>query len=386
MSEYYFRIAELIHKVRWGIIGEEERFELEQWLAENESHRLVYERLLGRQDTEETWQTYQSVAAEKVWEEIKRWRQQRRWLQFWRWSVAAAAMVVLTVGGILWTGPKTPVNLPVTQKSSLDSIRSGERKAILQLADGQQILLQDKEIHLNMEGVNIRQENNGLKYTMDSLPALEKKNVLTTPRGGEFNVTLSDGTRVWLNAGSQLIFPEVFVKKVRLVELSGEAYFEVAENTQKPFVVKTGEVDIKVLGTHFNVKAFPEEGRTITTLAEGAVELQAGKWQVTLEPNQQGEYSTGTEGFKVQQVDAADAVAWKNGKFVFRRERLENIMETVARWYNVEVTYQSQQVKDILFSGKMDRYGNVRELLNMIEKTEKVKFELNEQGLMVREK
>lgn len=386
MSEYYFRIAELIHKVRVGIIDEEEQAELERWLEENETHRAIYEQMMGRLKVEETCRAYQSVSTETVWKRIKRLGQQRKQRQLLRWSMAAAAIVVLSWGILLWTGQQRAVELPVAQKMTFDSIRSGERKAILQLADGQKILLHDKEIQLQTEGVAIRQENNELKYIADSLPLIEKKNVLTIPRGGEFNVTLSDGTRVWLNAGSQLIFPEVFVKNTRVVELSGEAYFEVAENAEKPFVVKTKEVDVRVLGTHFNVKAFAEEGRTVTTLAEGSVELQAGNRKIVLEPDQQGEYFSGTQGFKVHPVDAADAIAWKDGKFVFRRERLETIMESVARWYNLEVTYQNPQVRDILFSGKMDRYGNVRELLDMIEKTEKVKFELNNQGLMVREK
>lgn len=386
MSEHYFRISELIHKARIEIIDTAEKAELDQWLNENETHRSIYEQIMKNLKVEESDRLYQSVSADAAWTYIQNLKRRREHNKILRRSIVAAAMVVLAISIPFGIRQVTEPTSPITQKITFDSIRSGERKAVLQLADGQKILLHDEAFHLQTEVAAIQQENNELKYIADSLPPVEKRNVLTTPRGGEFNVTLSDGTRVWLNAESQLIFPEVFVNECRLVELSGEAYFEVAENVQKPFIVKTKEVDVRVLGTHFNVKAFPEEERTVTTLAEGSVELQAGNRKIILTPNQQGEYFSGKERFQIHQVDATDVIAWKNGKFVFWKERLETIMGTIARWYNLEVAYENQQVRNMLFSGKMDRYGNVRELLDMLEKTEKVRFELNHQGLIVKEK
>lgn len=386
MSEYYFRVSELINKERIGTISEEEKAELVRWLEEAESHRVVYERILNGSGYEQEYRGYQSVSAERVWKNIRRLERQNSYFRLRYWGVAAAVVVFLAVGGYLFIGKGGQPEMPLVQALSYDSIHSGERKAILELADGQRIVLQDADIRLKTEVAAIRQVDNELRYIADSLPAAEKLNVLTTPRGGEFNVTLSDGTRVWLNAGSQLIFPEVFVKGVREVRLTGEAYFEVAKVEGKPFMVRAGEMNIRVLGTHFNVKAFPEEGRMVTTLAEGAVELYAGGCCAALKPGEQGEYVAGGKDLAVREVDAGDYMAWKDGKFVFRRERLESIMDAVARWYNVEVFYAQQEVGDILFSGKMDRYGHVRELLDMLEKTGKVAFDLNDRGLIVRAK
>lgn len=384
MSDYYFRVSELIHKERLGIISREEKSELEKWLAEAESHRIVYEQICSRKSFEEEYLSRQKVSGEAVWARIEKLERRKKQLRIVYWGVAAVVLLCLTVGIHLFVAQDAPEFTPVTQSLSYDSIRSGERKAILQLSDGKKIILQGAEVQLQTEVAAIRQVDQELRYIADSVPALERINVLTTPNGGEFNIVLSDGTRVWLNAGSQLTFPEVFVGNMRQVKLQGEAYFEVAKLQAKPFIVKTSQMDIKVLGTHFNVKAFPEDKRTTTTLAEGAVELYAGGYSVALKPDQQGEYREGSQGLLVREVDAGDYMAWKNGKFVFRRERLESILEVIARWYNVEVFYQNQEVRDILFSGKMDRYGHVRELLDMIEKTEKVKFDLSNQGLIVR--
>lgn len=386
MSEYYFRVSELIHKRQLGIISSEETVELEKWLAEAESHQVVYEQICNRKNFEGEYLSRKKISAEVVWARIEKLERRKRRVRVVYWSAAAVLLMFLAIGVRLFVHPENSGVVPVARSLNYDSIRSGERKAVLQLSDGQRIVLQGAEVRLRTEVAAIRQVDHELRYIADSVPALERMNVLTTPKGGEFNVVLSDGTRVWLNAGSQLTFPEVFVGNVRQVKLQGEAYFEVAKLQARPFIVKTSQMDIKVLGTHFNVKAFPEDGRTTATLAEGAVELYAGGYSVALRPDQQGEYLAGREGVNVREVDAGDYTAWKDGKFVFRRERLESILEVVARWYNVEVFYQNQETKDILFSGKMDRYGHVRELLDMIEKTEKVTFDLGNQGLIVRSK
>lgn len=384
MSDCYFRVSELIHKERLGIISREEKSELEKWLAEAESHRIVYEQICSQKSFEEEYLSRQKISGEAVWARIEKLERRKKQFRIVYWGVVAVVLLFLAVGIHLFVVQDAREFTPVAQSLSYDSIHFGERKAILQLSDGKKIILQGAEVQLQTEVAAIRQVDHELRYIADSVPTLERMNVLTTPKGGEFNIVLSDGTRVWLNAGSQLTFPEVFVGNVRQVRLQGEAYFEVAKLQAKPFIVKTSQMDIKVLGTHFNVKAFPEDRRTTTTLAEGAVELYAGGYSVALKPDQQGEYEAGSQGVIVREVDAGDYMAWKNGKFVFRRERLESILEVIARWYNIEVFYQNQEVRDILFSGKMDRYGHVRELLDMIEKTEKVKFDLSHQGLIVR--
>lgn len=362
-----------------------EKTELEEWLKEDALHRLVYEKLAL---TAKEYGQYQQISGEKIWKNIERLTIRKRTAFRFRWSgVAAGLTAFLTVGTwfLYKNGADQPVT-PVAEIWSYDSIQPGRQKAILQLADGRKIALHKEEIRLKTDMAAIRQSGNYLKYEADSCCAGEKINSLTVPQGGEFSVILSDGTKVWLNAQSRLEYPEVFTGDCRKVRLEGEAYFEVAKNKDKPFIVRLQKADIRVLGTNFNVKAFSEEKRTITTLLEGSVEIAVSGQKVKIKPNQQVCYISGENDLKVTEVDAVDFVAWKEGKFVFRNEPLEYMMETIARWYNIRVFYQNPEVKAIPFSGKMDRYGSVEEVLKMIEQTGKVGFQLSGKGLIVRAK
>ena len=385
MSGTYLKIAELIHKERIGVMTASEKTELEEWLKEDALHRLVYEKLAL---TAKEYGQYQQISGEKIWKNIERLTIRKRAAFRFRWSgVAAGLTAFLTVGTwfLYKNGADQPVT-PVAEIWSYDSIQPGRQKAILQLADGRKIALHKEEIRLKTDMAAIRQSGNYLKYEADSCCAGEKINSLTVPQGGEFSVILSDGTKVWLNAQSRLEYPEVFTGDCRKVRLEGEAYFEVAKNKDKPFIVRLQKADIRVLGTNFNVKAFSEEKRTITTLLEGSVEIAVSGQKVKIKPNQQVCYISGENDLKVTEVDAVDFVAWKEGKFVFRNEPLEYMMETIARWYNIRVFYQNPEVKAIPFSGKMDRYGSVEEVLKMIEQTGKVGFQLSGKGLIVRAK
>ncbi len=388
MSETYLKIAELIHKERLGVLTAREKTELEEWLKEDAAHRLVYEKLVLTQNWVKEYEHYKQISGEKIWENIERLTVRKRTVfRFGWWGVAAGLAVFLTVGAWFFykNGADEPAS-PVAEVWSYDSIRPGRQKAVLQLADGRKIALQNEEMHLKTGVAAIRQSGNYLKYEADSSFADEKINSLTVPQGGEFSVILSDGTKVWLNAQSRLEYPEVFTGDYRKVRLEGEAYFEVVKNKDKPFVVQLQEAEIRVLGTSFNIKAFSEEKRTVATLLEGSVEISASGRKMKMEPNQQVCYISGENRLKVTEVDAMDFVAWKEGKFVFRNEPLEYMMEAIARWYNIRVFYQNPEVKAIPFSGKMDRYGSVEEILKMIEQTGKVEFQLSGKGLIIKAK
>jgi putative anti-sigma factor len=266
------------------------------------------------------------------------------------------------------------------------AIVPGERKAILHLETGKQVVLGKNNgviVNDSLSG-KIEQIDNTLVYQAETDVQAEKLNVLEVPKGGEFNVTLADGTRVWLNAGSKLTYPVAFVGNERRVILRGEGYFEVKKDDTKPFRVEVNGMMVTVLGTSFNLKSFPSEERTTATLLSGKVEVKTLSESVILEPNQQADLIVGENKLEVREVDAEAYRAWTKGQFVFRRERLESILDDVARWYNVTVFYEQSRAKDILFSGTMERYSDIAETLRMLEKTGKVSFTVDEQKIIVR--
>jgi ferric-dicitrate binding protein FerR (iron transport regulator) len=206
-------------------------------------------------------------------------------------------------------------------------------------------------------------------------------NVLTIPRGGKYNIVLEDGTKVWLNSASSLRFPTAFKGKERRVELTGEGYFEVAKNTAMPFVVSTGNGhEVEVLGTHFNIMSYADESTEKTTLLEGAVRVRKGTGSVVLAPGQQ---SWGDRGSLrvIKDADVAEAMAWKNDLFKFSQADMPSIMRQIARWYDVDVTYQ----EDIPghFSGTIPRSADLEKVFHMLELTGSVHFTIKGRQVLV---
>lgn len=312
-----------------------------------------------------------------------------------RW--VAAAVILITVGIGSWfyishQGSDRPGS------PYANDVPPGGNDAVLTLADGSKISLTDADEGelLQAGGVRIVKAVDGqLIYSID--PARLKAqdaitfNTITTPRGGQYQVNLPDGTKVWLNAASSLKFPTTFTKlKERKVELSGEAYFEVAKHKEQPFKVisaianSSRAQEIAVLGTHFNINAYDDEPETKTTLLEGSVNVSArrgGKSEsILLIPGQQA-VLTNSE-LKMQAADTEEAVAWKNGNFVFNNERIESIMRKIARWYNVEVVYQGK-ITDNDFIGTVPRFKNISEALTILELTNTVHFKVEGRRITV---
>src|SRR5690606_16695043 len=217
-------------------------------------------------------------------------------------------------------------------------------------------------------------------------------NVLQTPRGGQYTVTLSDGTKVWLNAASSITYPTAFTGKERRVSVTGEVYFEVAHRDDQPLYVVSEQPELKVLGTHFNVEAYGDDTETRTTLLEGSVRVTptdpgspaaAGANATTLKPKQQAVISPGSKAVGVSAVNPDDVVAWKNGLFVFNNESMESVMRKIARWYDVQVVYEDSQPKEELFGGSISRFDDVTTVLRMLEKTGDVRFQVTGRTIFV---
>jgi ferric-dicitrate binding protein FerR (iron transport regulator) len=309
-----------------------------------------------------------------------------------RWSVAASILFLLSAGAIFFIKKNGSMRKPELAHNTI--IAPGGNKAILTLANGQKISLTDaqKGQIIQQKGVQISKTADGqVVYTAatDSKEssgaiAVAQYNTMETPRGGQFQLFLPDGTRVWLNAASSLKYPvDLGSAGERRVELSGEAYFEVAHNKDRPFRVITNRQVVEVLGTHFNVSAYNDEPNTKTTLLEGSVKVTGGDKSAMLKPGQEVSL---TDHFKVSDVDTEEAVAWKNGYFRFDDERLETVMRKVSRWYNVDVVYRDNDVKDDLFAAVTTRFANISTLLKIMEQTGDASFSIEGSKIIISKK
>jgi transmembrane sensor len=260
------------------------------------------------------------------------------------------------------------------------AIKPGRNTAVLTLANGSKIQLDDAKdgVLANVGKAAIKKVKNGEIVYDDAnhkANANTALNTLAVPRGGQYNITLSDGTRVWLNSVSSLTYPANFSGNERVVELTGEAYFEVAHNEKMPFRVKTRGAEVKVLGTHFNISAYDDEPVAKTTLLEGSVQLSTKNSDVMLTPGQQGITRDNNDRIRVKDVKIAEVVAWKNGSFVFRHANIQDIMKQVSRWYDVDVEYLGN-VRDQYFGGTYSKYKDITELLKGLELTGAIHFKI----------
>lgn len=260
-------------------------------------------------------------------------------------------------------------------------------KAELVLADGTTRILGSEvtDSLLVQQGANIVVQNQGVSYCVDSSVVEERYNTLRVPRGGEYSITLSDGTIVYLNSESELRYPVNFVGRDRRVYLSGEAYFDVVQDEAHPFIVDMGNSSVRVLGTSFDVRAYADEDEVLTTLVQGSVKFSAGKEFVTLEPGKQA--VLGKSGsIETREVDTYLYTAWKEGVFAFKRQRLEEIMKVVARWYDVNIFWENVSQKEVTFTGKMKRYDDFSKVVEVLEMTGNTEFVIKENNIFIREK
>jgi transmembrane sensor len=296
--------------------------------------------------------------------------------------IAAAASILLFLSvGVYFATQHRIADHPLTKNAVPNDIPPGGNKAFLTLSNGRHLVLTAiRNGKLATEGNSIISKiaDGEIMYTGSGSPVDKVLyNMMSTPRGGQYSLTLSDGTKVMLNAASSLRFPTKFSGTERRVELTGEAYFEVAHNKAMPFHVISKQQDVKVLGTHFNINSYDNEPGTKTTLLEGSV-LINGK--AVLKPGQQAVVS-GTL-LKVYPANTELAVAWKNNKFMFDNEKIQDIMRMIARWYNVEVVYAGD-IPDQKFGGSVSRFNSVSKVLSILELTGNIHFKIERRRIIV---
>ncbi|SDE58371.1 FecR family protein [Mucilaginibacter pineti] len=303
-------------------------------------------------------------------------------------TAAAAAVIVVSAGIYIVNRPTANPNIATLHPTSKQVILPGTNVATLTLGNGKQILLNGaNKGTLAVQGNTVITKNAAgqISYKVTGASQTNEEiayNTVTTPLGGQYRITLPDGSDVWLNAGSSLKYPSRFVGNERHVELHGEAYFEIFKNKNAPFTVAAENVNIKVLGTHFNVMAYENEPAVNTTLLEGSVALSSKSAHAMLVPGQQAVADRTADNIILNKVNVEDAVAWKNGYFSFRKENIKTAMNKIARWYNVDVEY-SGNVNNKVLGGTVSRAENINELLNYVELTGIAKFKIEGRRIKV---
>lgn len=304
-----------------------------------------------------------------------------RKVNFTKWWNSVAA--VLVVGVLAGAGYLLYSDM---QQVSEELIVPGSSMAYLEINNSSKIELTAKDSLLLFQQSKAQLDSGRIVYSeTDGKKEKIEYHRINVPRNGEFFVQLSDGTKIWVNADSKLGFKSKFTGKQRVVDLEGEAYFEVAKNPDKPFIVRTAKADVRVLGTHFNVKAYADEDYTYATLNEGKVSVSVNNKQEILKPNEQLKIDNANSEYSKLEVDASIYSAWANGRLVFKDERLEDILISLSRWYDVSVFFQSSKLKDRKFSISINRYDDIQLLLTQIELTNRVKFEMNKNAIIVSE-
>jgi len=299
---------------------------------------------------------------------------------------AACVLVACSLFVIVWENAENTI----IKLSQNEVIRPGGMRAILEKADGEEIILDQQERQLNeTNGAILAIDSVGLQYKV--LNSLQKDslvyNTLTVPRGGTYRLVLADGTGIWLNSDSKLVYPVTFSRKTRKVWLTGEAYFEVEKDERKPFIVDTDLGEIKVLGTQFNVKCYPEESNVTATLVEGRVSFSNEIVEdVKLYPNDQLVFNKGDSNVNVRDVNVQHYVNWIDNQMSFQSESLESIMRMLARWYDVEVTFEDESLKELVFSGNLDKYDTIDSFFKLFELGANVRFEIQGKRIFVKSK
>jgi len=381
--------TELLYKIAKGSASDLEHQVFNEWLSTLNASE--YEEVLSDFEKLVEQVADEDVVSSFLWEKIKLkvedYEQSveiKKRKAFPWFSVAASLLLIGSLGLYLQSSKVEDIShLSFEQRLSND-VLPGKNEAYLELADGSKIVLDESASAKILEesGVVVKKSIDGkLLYDFEgkskAISREPEYHTIATPNGGEYQLVLPDGTKVWLNASSRLKFPTVFDEDRRIVELSGEAYFEVISNKAKPFIVQTERERVKVLGTEFNMSAYSNDMTSRTTLLKGRVEVSPKNNSNLVKVLQPGQQSIiHDDDVQVVQVMTDEAVAWKNGEFMFNRESIESVMRKIARWYDVEIIYKKPIGDDVKIWGTISRFDNISEVLKFIERTKVVHFKV----------
>lgn len=362
----------LLDKFKAGKCSDEELAWLETWyIGWNAENKISFS------------ETEIADHGAQMWIKIDKWQHRPSKSLLFRRVAAVAAVLMLLMSGIYFYTYTYSVS-EGSDKAAHD-IPPGGNGATLTLSNGQKIIIKDVLAGniAKQAGVKISKTANGqiVYEVLNGNSGAVEYNTLSSARGEQAQLRLPDGSIVFLNAASSLKYPTSFAKlKKRMVFLTGEGYFEIAKDKTHPFIVTTTNQQVEVLGTHFNINSYADEKSVKTTLIEGSVKLTAGRWSTLLKPGQQAEFSN--TGIAVKEVEAADAIAWKEGYFMFNNETLESMMPRIAKWYDVDFIFEDQEAKKYVFFGTISRYEKISKVLHMLSRTDLVTFKI--EGNMIK--
>ncbi|MBN2273654.1 MAG: DUF4974 domain-containing protein [Bacteroidales bacterium] len=380
-----FTIAKIIANEKLGRITAPEDEILQSWLAEDIKNRELYQELDDDKTLAGVLKEADKFDAEKNYAEIRRIinpvSRGRVVIFRYKWTRVAAAVVLLVAGSFLAYIVLTRHN---TDRQNLSLIEPGTQKAVLTTSDNRRVVLgntKQKVLYTDRHTTIIDTGSTLICQVSDPVnpePAELVYNQLETPRGGEYTLILPDGSKVILNSQTRLRFPVQFAGNSRLVELEGEAFFEVTTNTDRPFIVRTNGVTTTVYGTSFNISAYRDDLFIQTTLVKGSVGFSTDdddeQREYKLEPGQQACYNRSEKSVETKEVNAQQVIAWTEGLFVFEHEPLSQIMQKLSRWYDVEYEFKDESLGQETFTGDLERYVEISTILNMISIASDVEF------------
>lgn len=387
---------ELLDKYLTGQLTEQERDRFYELLNDPEHTKqlaaIIDQELYEHQYESEPDNTLLAAIQQNLQSGIQAEREKRAKVIRLTRQLAVASVLFIGFCGVVWwwLTAKKPTQNEIAQVKPVNdknAITPGGNKAILKLGDGREIILDSAgEGTLTKQGQSnvIKSGDGQLQYQAAGNTSSETVfNTIATPRGGQYQLVLADGTKVWLNASSSLQYPTAFTGKERSVELTGEGYFEVAKNASMPFHVQVNNMEVEVLGTHFNINAYDDEDAIKTTLLEGSVKVRSEN-SVVLKPGEQAALSAPHSPLTIHHSpNIEEVMAWKNGLFQFKAADIETVLRQAARWYDVEFVYKGNIPER--FSGQISRSANAEQLLKILELTGKVKFEINGKTIIVKQ-
>ncbi|OQP66473.1 hypothetical protein A3860_13365 [Niastella vici] len=385
LMEKASHIASLILADLQDSLSTEGRQELNAWIQENNDNYILYEELMDEEklgnDLYELHSYDPNQAYERLAQRLFPHAATGKKVYFRIWWYMVAAALLLVAGGITYVAlnkaeKPIPKSVIVLAKQKSPGIPADTKKAVLILADGSTVSLNEMNNgNIAQQGnvIILKEQNGQLKYKLtNSIANTNGFNTLRTPRGGEYKVTLDDGTRIWLNSASTLQFPVHFNGNDRRVIFTGEAYFEVASalipqtGNKRSFIVSVDNMEVQAIGTSFNITAYKEDNRSQTTVVEGLVKVDRNNRSSLLAPGKKLIAADST--VTIEDADVKQEIAWKNGEFVFRNTSLKIVMNELARWYDMDVVYDAG-VPSLHFSGEVERESDIRKVLNMLEYT-----------------
>ena len=372
-------IKNLLQRYLEGSCSEEEREQVESWYIQE----------VEKSNNPKVNINELKSSKSKIWENVVREKSPKayRFKTYLKLSIAASFLIICGIALSIYKKPGANVD----PKAALtQTIVPGGNKAILTLADGSKIDLEDAKngIIASEQQSVIKKEDGLLVYEIENgakiAGAAELLNTIDIPKGGQYQLVLPDGTKVWLNSMSSLKYPSSFSGSERRIVLNGEAYFEVAKNKAMPFIVQTSEMEVEVLGTHFNVMAYENEANQEATLLEGAVKIKQKKSNLhkRLTPGYKAGISPDENGISIEKTDTESVVAWKNGIFQFDKENIKTIMKKLERWYDIDVVYEGN-IPDDQYVGKISKNTNLNEVLKVLSLS-KIKYQLKGKTIIIR--